>query len=102
MLDLVWESEHSMVLDKEWCRKSSGAMSCPNGTQRRKDGERHATLRNEEGQFPCSERDFAQSMQRLLLLALTAASLLIGSGASAHCDQNHGHQGANQTNGGAP
>lgn len=41
-------------------------------------------------------------MQRLLLLALTTASLLIGSGASAHCDQNHGHQGASQTNPEAP
>jgi hypothetical protein len=33
-------------------------------------------------------------MKRLLLLVLSAASLLIGTGASAHCDQNHGHQGA--------
>lgn len=41
-------------------------------------------------------------MRRLLLLALTTASLLIGSGASAHCDQNHGHQGASQTNGEPP
>jgi len=32
-------------------------------------------------------------MKRLLLLALTAATLLMGTTASAHCDQKHGHQG---------
>jgi hypothetical protein len=31
-------------------------------------------------------------MKRLLLLALTAATLLMGTTASAHCDQKHGHQ----------
>jgi opacity protein-like surface antigen len=31
-------------------------------------------------------------MKRLLLLALTAATLLMGTAASAHCDQKHGHQ----------
>jgi hypothetical protein len=41
-------------------------------------------------------------MQRLLLLALAAASLLIGPDASAHCDRNHGHQGASQSNAEAP
>ncbi|MEY4746190.1 MAG: hypothetical protein RLZZ442_782, partial [Cyanobacteriota bacterium] len=29
-------------------------------------------------------------MKRLLLLALTAATLLMGTTASAHCDQKHG------------
>jgi hypothetical protein len=37
-------------------------------------------------------------MKRLLLLALSATSLLIGSGANAHCDQNHGQQGASNAN----
>jgi hypothetical protein len=31
-------------------------------------------------------------MKRLLLLALSAATLLMGTTASAHCDQKHGHQ----------
>ena len=31
-------------------------------------------------------------MKRLLLLALTAATLLMGTPASAHCDGKHGHQ----------
>jgi hypothetical protein len=31
-------------------------------------------------------------MKRLLLLALTAATLLIGTTANAHCDGKHGHQ----------
>ena len=31
-------------------------------------------------------------MKRLLLLALTAATLLMGTTASAHCDRKHGHQ----------
>jgi len=33
-------------------------------------------------------------MKGLLLLVLSTASLLVSSGASAHCDQIHGHQGA--------
>jgi len=31
-------------------------------------------------------------MKRLLLLALTAATLLSGTTANAHCDGKHGHQ----------
>jgi len=31
-------------------------------------------------------------MKRLLLLALSAATLLMGTTASAHCDQKHRHQ----------
>jgi hypothetical protein len=41
-------------------------------------------------------------MQRVLLLSLAVVNLLIGSGARAHCDKNHGHQGATQTNAEAP
>jgi hypothetical protein len=32
-------------------------------------------------------------MKRLLLLALTTGTLLMGTAASAHCDQKHEHQG---------
>jgi hypothetical protein len=35
-------------------------------------------------------------MKRLLLLVLSSAALLIGTAAQAHCDGNHGHQGASQ------
>jgi hypothetical protein len=31
-------------------------------------------------------------MKRLLLLALSAAALLVGTAANAHCDGKHGHQ----------
>jgi hypothetical protein len=41
-------------------------------------------------------------MKLRLLSLLSAVGLLIGSSASAHCDQNHGHQGATQTNAEAP
>ena len=50
-----------------------------------------AVANSRKRQYPAHKTQ-QDPMKRLLLLALTAATLLVGTSASAHCDGKHGHQ----------